>query len=204
MSGIAPRRWIYFLPAVLILPLLLFSAALAGPTASSLPDEEIRATLNKTMKALLTDESFSPVRQEAQDRWMLGMPAHQYTNYYVKRPWLSSPAVVMVSTETKDRLRRQAGISKIFAQNIQELIIFERGRLENAWRESPRIYEQKSLEAFEKKAGMKPVTLSAAEQKYFQQAAAAAWKKLAGTVCPRKIMNDILRALQDYRARQAD
>ncbi len=134
--------------------------------------------------------------------WMLGMQAYQYTNYYIKSPWLYSPAIVMVNAETKDRLSRQAGVSETFGQNVQELIIFELGQLEKAWRHSTRAYEKRSLEAFEKKAGMKPVTLPPGDRQILKKAAAGVREQLGGKAWPADFMCDVRQALAQYRKKK--
>ncbi|MFZ5565085.1 MAG: TRAP transporter substrate-binding protein DctP, partial [Thermodesulfobacteriota bacterium] len=54
--------------------------------------------------------------------WMLGMQAYQYARYYMTPPFLYSPAAVVVSTQTKDKFRKQFGMSALFADNITELL----------------------------------------------------------------------------------
>ncbi len=132
--------------------------------------------------------------------WMLGMQAYQYVNYYLKPPLLYSPAAVIVSAHTKDRFQKQAGISETFSHNIQELLVAEFNRLEPEWKAKIRNYEAKSLKAFESKCGIKPMTLSAADQKTLAQAGKVVQQKLAGKVLSKELMNDILNALKDYRA----
>lgn len=134
--------------------------------------------------------------------WMLGMQAYQYSNYYLKPPLLFSPAAVVVSNKTKDRLMRQFKLSDVFASNIQELLVYEVGTLEPQWKKLSREYEAKSLNAFETKCGMKAVTLSAEDQKTLAQAALKVQEKLADKTYPRDLMNDMQQALKEYRSRR--
>ncbi|ABW68881.1 TRAP transporter substrate-binding protein DctP [Desulfosudis oleivorans] len=132
--------------------------------------------------------------------WMLGMQAYQYANYYTTPALLYSPAAVVVSTQTKDRFRKQFGMSELFADNITELLVYEVSTLETEWRKQIRDYDAKSLKAFEAKCGMKPVVLSQADRQALEKAAKGVQAKLAGKAFPEDLMNEIIKALEDYRA----
>ncbi len=132
--------------------------------------------------------------------WMLGMQAYQYANYYIKDPWLYSPAAVIVSTKTKERTKRQFGVSERFATNIQEMLVYEVNTLEEEWKKQSRNYEAKSLKAFETKCGIKPVTLSPADKKKLKEAGERVRQKLAGKAFSAELMNDVVKALEEYRA----
>jgi TRAP-type C4-dicarboxylate transport system substrate-binding protein len=133
--------------------------------------------------------------------WMLGMQAYQYANYYLKPPLLYSPAAIIVSLRTKDRLQKQAGISATYAFNVQEMIIYEFNAVEPEWKRQIREYEQKSLRAFESKCGIKPITLSSEDQQRIKEASKAMEQKLAGKVFPGDLLDDMQKALEEYRAR---
>ena len=62
-------------------------------------------------------------------------------------------------------------------------------------------FEEKSLEAFEAKCGIKPVTLSGNDQKKLETAAVNVREKLTGKVYDRDLLNDIQQALAEYRSR---
>ena len=136
----------------------------------------------------------------APSAWMLGMQAYQYTNYYIRKPFLYSPAAIIVSTSVKERFRKQFGLSEILADNIVELLVFEVNVLETEWRKQIRAYEEKSLKAFEVKCGMKVVDLSPEDQQIFDKAAKGVQAKLAGKAFPEGLLNEILKALEEYRA----
>ncbi len=134
--------------------------------------------------------------------WMLGMQAYQYVDYYLKTPWLYSPAAVVISMRTKERLRKRFGVSETFAHNVQEMLIYEVSTLEKKWRKTSRNYEKKCLEAFEKKCGIKPVELPPQDRETLEQAFAEVHKKLAGRIFPKDLMRDIKKALKKYRSRE--
>ncbi len=133
--------------------------------------------------------------------WMLGMQAYQYVNYYVKEPLLYSPAAVIISLQTKERLRKRFGVSETFASNVQEMLIYEVSTLEQEWKELSRNYEDKCLQAFEQKCGIKAVTLSYADRKILELASLHVREKLAGKLYPRELLDDIIKALEKYRSR---
>jgi len=143
----------------------------------------------------LADTNLSP------SAWMLGMQAYQYVNFYVKQPWLYSPAAVIVSQKTKERLRRQFNVSETFSYNIQEMLVYEVNTLEDEWKRQSRSYEAKSLEAFEAKCGIKPVTLSAADMESLRKAGIRTREKLAGQAFSEELMIQVLKALEEYRRR---
>ncbi|MDY6823768.1 MAG: TRAP transporter substrate-binding protein DctP, partial [Thermodesulfobacteriota bacterium] len=132
--------------------------------------------------------------------WMLGMQAYQYANYYIKQPMLYSPAAVIVSADVKHRLQKKFEVSPTFAHNIQELIVFEVSSLEKGWRDNIRSYERRSLEAFEKKCGMKVVSLPPEDMKVIEKAGLQVQEELAGKVYSKKLLNDVKAALAEYRA----
>jgi TRAP-type C4-dicarboxylate transport system substrate-binding protein len=133
--------------------------------------------------------------------WMLGMQAYQYVNYYVKQPWLYSPAAVVISANTKDRLQKQMGVSATFAHNIQEVLVAEVSALESEWKPQLRNFEEKTLKAFETKCGMKAVTFSPEDQEVMKKASQAVQQKLAGKAFPEDLIKDIQMALEEYRAK---
>ncbi len=162
-----------------------------NPTPVSVP--EVVSALSTGM----ADTCLSP------SGWMLGMQAYQYVNYYIKEPWLYSPAAVIVSTKTiKNRLQKEIGLSENFAHNLQEMVVFECNLVEKKWRDHIRSYETKSLQAFEKKCGMRPVTLPPEDQKQLAAAAKEVRKRLAGKAFPEDLLNDVRKALEEYRAHQ--
>ena len=132
--------------------------------------------------------------------WMLGMQAYQYVNYYVNQPILYSPAAVVISLQTKERMKKRFGISETFALNVQEMLIYEVSLLEKEWRELSRSYEAKCLDAFEKKCGIKAITLSDRDQQTLEKAYLNVQEELADKVYPRDLMEDIKKALAEYRA----
>ncbi len=132
--------------------------------------------------------------------WVLGMQAYQYVNYYIKPPLLYSPSAVFVSTGMIERLQKQLGISSTFTHNIQEIIVSEFNAFEPKWNSLIRDYEQKSLQAFETKCGMKVITLSPEDQKRIELASKAVQKKMAGQAFPADLLEDIQKALEAFRA----
>ncbi len=131
--------------------------------------------------------------------WALGMQAYQYTNFYIKPALLYSPAAIIVPVHLKDRLQKQAGISDTFAHNLLEVIIYEIQTFEPEWKRQIRSYEEKSLRAFESKCGIQAITLPPEDQKKIEEAGQALQQKLAGTVFPTELINDIQKALAEYR-----
>ena len=133
--------------------------------------------------------------------WMLGMQAYQYTNYYIKPALLYSPGAMIVSMKVKERLRKQFGLSNILADNMVELLLSEILSLEPDWQRQIRSFEEKSLKAFEVKCGMKAITLSPDDLERLDKAGSGVQKSLAGKIFPKELLNDITRALGEYRAR---
>ncbi len=134
--------------------------------------------------------------------WMLGMQAYQYTGYYLTPPLLYSPAVVIMGVRAVDRIQRQFDVSDTMTHNIQELLVFEVNRVEHEWRKQIRTYEERALQAFRTKTGMKAVKLSAADQAAIAKAGVRVRKKLAGRIFSEKLMNDVLNALESFRKKQ--
>ncbi|MDY6822313.1 MAG: TRAP transporter substrate-binding protein DctP, partial [Thermodesulfobacteriota bacterium] len=132
--------------------------------------------------------------------WMLGMQAYQYANYYIKQPMLYSPAAVIISADVKHSLQKKFDVSPTFAHNIQELLVFEVNSLEQGWFNTLRSYERRTLEAFEKKCGMKVVSLPPEDMKIIKKAGLQVQEELAGKVYSKKLLNDVKAALAEYRA----
>ena len=131
--------------------------------------------------------------------WMLGMQAYQYVHFYLTPPLLYSPAAVITSSDLKTRMQEAMGVSDNFAQNLQEILVAEFNALEPEWKRQIRIYEAKSLKAFETKCGMQALTFSPEDMAVIEKAGQAVEKKLAGKVFSRDLLNDIHKALSDYR-----
>ncbi len=134
--------------------------------------------------------------------WMLGMQAYQYVNFYVKKPLLYSPGAVIISVKTRERLKKQFGVSETFAYNVQEMLTYEVSTLEEEWRALSRNYEAKCLEAFETKCGIKAVDFSEKDWQTMERAFSKVQEDLADKVYPRDLMLEIKKALAEYRARK--
>lgn len=134
--------------------------------------------------------------------WMLGMQAYQYSHYYFTPPLLYSPGAIVVSVATKEKLRKQFGVSENLAHNVQEMLIYEVSLLEPIWKKEVRSYEEKSLKAFQVKCGMKAIPLSPEDQKTFEQAASRVQEALADKAYPRDLMVDMRQALKEYRSKR--
>jgi TRAP-type C4-dicarboxylate transport system substrate-binding protein len=134
--------------------------------------------------------------------WVLGMQAYQYVSYIIKPSLLYSPGAIFVSVHTKDKFQKQLGISATFSFNIQEMLVFEFNSLEKEWKSQVRTYEAKSLQAFETKLGMKTVTLSQEDMLAIRKANMAVREKLGDKAFSKGLMNDILKALDEYRAKK--
>ncbi len=132
--------------------------------------------------------------------WFLGMQAYQYVNYIIKPPLFYSPAAIVVSTQTKDKIQAQTGASDNFAFNVQEIIVSLFNSLEPEWRQQVRSYEAKCIKAFESKCGMTPVIFSAEDMKVIKEASKKVQKKLAGRIFPKELIEDIQASLAEYRA----
>ncbi len=131
--------------------------------------------------------------------WMLGMQAYQYAGYYITPPLLYSPAVVIMGLQAVKRIQRQFELSDTLTYNIQEVLVFEVGLFEGAWRDQIRTYESRALHAFETRTGMEAVTLSAEDQEAIAQAGLRIRKELAGKIFSEALMNDVLNALESFR-----
>jgi len=132
--------------------------------------------------------------------WFLGMQAYQYMNYYLKPPLIYSPAALIVSTHAKDRLQKQMGVSENFAFNVQEILVSELNAIEPEWKRQVRNYEAKCLEAFETKCGIKAMSFSPEDRQLIKKAGQNVQRKLAGKIFPEDLINDIRKALEEYRA----
>ncbi len=132
--------------------------------------------------------------------WMLGMQAYQYSNYYIKPPICYSPGAVLISANTVDRLQKKLEVSKIYADNVLELLVSDVNAIEPEWNRQIRSYEEISLKAFESKCGMKVVTLPPEDQQAIQAAGKIVEQKLAGKLFPKELIDSIQKALADYRA----
>jgi TRAP-type C4-dicarboxylate transport system substrate-binding protein len=131
--------------------------------------------------------------------WVLGMQAYQYSTHYLKPPLLYSPAAVVVSARMREKLRKQTGVSTTFSHNIQEILVSEFNALEPEWKQQIRIYEGKSLKAFETKCGMRAMTFSPEDQQALAKAGQAVQQKLSGKVFSESLITDIQKALASYR-----
>jgi len=138
----------------------------------------------------------------APSAWMLGMQAYQYIKFYVRQPILYSPAAIVISAQVKERVKKQFGVSERLADNIVELLIYEVGSLETEWRKQIQAYDEKTLKAFEVKCGMKAVDLSPEDRRELEKAGERVRERLAGKAFPEDMMKDILKALDEYRARR--
>jgi TRAP-type C4-dicarboxylate transport system substrate-binding protein len=130
------------------------------------------------------------------------MQAYQYSKYFLKPALLYSPAAVIVSTKTKDRLQKQIGVSGTYAHNVQELLVFEFNSIELEWRRQIRTYEEKSLQAFENKCGLKAMTFSPEDQQAIEKAGASVRRQMAGKAFSADLITDIEQALEAYRKKQ--
>jgi TRAP-type C4-dicarboxylate transport system substrate-binding protein len=159
-----------------------------NPTPVAVPE------IVSALSAGLADTNLAPVG------WMLGMQAYQYSKYYLKPPLLYSPAAVIVSLHTKERLQKQVGVSATYAHNVQELLVYEFNAMEPEWRRQIRSYEEKSLQAFENKCGIKAMTFSPEDQQAIEKAGQAVQQQLAGKAFSEDLIKDIQKALEGYRA----
>lgn len=132
--------------------------------------------------------------------WVLGMQAYQYANFYLKQPLLYSPAAIFVGNYTKERLQKQLGVSEIFTHNVKEVLVYEFNVREPEWKRQLRYYEAKSLKAFESKCGMKSISLTPEALQTIRETGRAVRQKLAGKAFPEDLMNDVLKALEEYRS----
>lgn len=165
----------------------LYSELGINPTPVAVPE------VVSALSTGLADTNLAPAA------WMLGMQAYQYSRYYLSPPLLYSPAAIVVSTKTKDRIQKQVGVSEKYAMNFQEIIVSEFNAVESEWKRQIRAYDAKSLKAFETKCGMKPMVFPAEDQKLIEQAGIKVREKLAGKAYPGDLLNEILAALAEYR-----
>lgn len=134
--------------------------------------------------------------------WMLGMQAYQYSKFYLKPPLLYSPAAVIMGTGAKARMQKQLQVSDTFADNIEEILVFDVNSVERVWRDQIRKYDKDALQAFETKTVMKSITLSAEDQRAIEQAGIRVREALAGKAYARDFMTDILNALEEFRKKK--
>ena len=127
------------------------------------------------------------------------MQAYQYVHFYLTPPLLYSPAAVITSADLKTRMQAHMGASDNFAHNLQEILVAEFNSLEQEWKRQIRAYEAKSLKAFETKCGMQALTFSPEDMAIIEKAGRAVEQKLAGKVFSKDLLNDIHKALSDYR-----
>ncbi len=190
ITGLADLRKQRFLTWFGIIETTLYNELGINPTPVAVP--EVVAALSTG----LADACLAP------SAWMLGMQAYQYVNFYVRQPILYSPAAIIISAQVKDRFKKQFEVSERLADNIVELLIYEVGSLETEWRKQIQAYDEKSLNAFEVKCGMKAVDLSPEDRQELERAGERVREKLAGKAFPEDVMKDILKALEEYRARK--
>ncbi|MEW6076347.1 MAG: TRAP transporter substrate-binding protein DctP [Thermodesulfobacteriota bacterium] len=167
----------------------LYKELSINPTPVAVPE------IVSTLSTGLADTNLSPAG------WMLGMQAYQYSKYFLKPALLYSPAAVIVSTKTKERLRKQINVSETYAHNVQELLVFEFNSIEPEWRRQIRAYEGKSLEAFESKCGIKVMTFSFEDQQAIEKAGESVQRQMAGKAFSADLIVDIKKALEEYRAK---
>lgn len=134
--------------------------------------------------------------------WALGMQAYQYTTCYLKPSILYSPGGIIVHLKIKDELQKLTGASATFVHNIVEIIVSENYTIEQDWKRRIRSYEEKSLNAFETKCGIQAITLSPDDRQAIEKAGKAVQQKLTGKLFPADLVNDIQKALAEYRANQ--
>ncbi len=131
--------------------------------------------------------------------WMLGMQGYQYAGYIFDMPILYSPAAIIVHTSLEQKLQKELGLTGTLAVSFKEFFLSEYNVLEPMWRGKIREYESKAMEAFQKKCGIKAMPVSEADRKTIAAADIAVREQLADKAYPRKLMEDVLKALADYR-----
>ena len=131
--------------------------------------------------------------------WMLGMQGYQYANYFLDMPILYSPAAIIVHSNIQEKMQKELGLPDTLAYSFREFFLSEFNVIEPMWRGKVREYESKALEAFQKKCGIKAMPVSEADRKTIETADIAVREQLAGKAYPRKLLEDILKALADYR-----
>ena len=79
-------------------------------------------------------------------------------------------------------------------------MIYETNSMEKDWvKNYLRPYEKKCITAFETKAGIKPVTLSAADMKAIDDAALKVRGELAGKIYSKTLMDKVVAELEKIR-----
>lgn len=131
--------------------------------------------------------------------WTLGMQAYQYVNYYIQKPFFYAPGVVLLSANTRDKIRRHFDLPETLVFNTQELIVHEIKSIEPEWKKRGRVYEEKSLKAFEAKCGIKPVVLSPEALKTLEQASERVQREIAGKAFSADLLNDVVVTLEQFR-----
>ena len=131
--------------------------------------------------------------------WMLGMQAYQYVNFYFKQPLIYSPAAIITGSYFKEHIQQHVDASAIFTDNYVQAIAFEWSAFEKEWKSQIRSYEKKCLQAFETKIGMKVLTFTPEDQQAIEKAYKAVQEKLAGKLFPKAFLDDIQKALEEYR-----
>lgn len=158
-----------------------------NPTPVAVPE------VISAMSTGLTDTSMAP------SVWMLGMQGYQYTKYVFDMPILYSPAAIIVHKSIKDKIQKELGAPDTLANSFKEFFISEFNVIEPMWRKRVREYESKAMEAFQKKIGIKAMPVSQADRKAIEEAGIAVREELADKAYPRKLMVDVLTALEGYR-----
>ncbi len=159
-----------------------------SPDSVDVPD--LVATLNNIRDNIMM----------APPSWVLGMQAYPYLNYYFKQPVIYTPGAIIVGSYMKDKIRQHLDGSEIFFRNFMEVWAFEWSSLESEWKRQIRNYEEKCLKAFETKCGMKALTFSPEDQQAIEKASKTVQQKVAGKLFPKDFINDIQKALEEYRA----
>lgn len=108
----------------------------------------------------------------------------------------------------KEKTYREAGMDVLSWLQRQELgvpadvsaLMFGIFRkAEKAWLSSIRNFEKECFQGFAKR-GMKRVPLASEDHARFQKSAQTVWEKYSGTIFPEWLLQDILAALEEYRA----
>lgn len=129
--------------------------------------------------------------------WLLGTQAYTVDRYYVTQPLFYSPTAIIASKKMEDQFRGK--YSDTLIHNFRELRIYETRTMEREWIEDHlRPFEKKCIQAFEK-YGIKPVTLNEKDMAIIDAAAKRVWKKLAGKVYSKALLDRILKELEEFR-----
>lgn len=131
--------------------------------------------------------------------WMLGMQGYQYASYFFDMPILYSPAAIIVHSSIQQKMQKELGLPGTLAISFKEFFLSEFNVLEPMWRGKVRKYESKAMEAFQKKCGIKAMPVSQVDRKTIEAADIAVREQLADKAYPRKLMEDVLKALAEYR-----